>query len=154
VVLRGHRGTVRAVAFSPDSARVASGGNDGSVRLWRVTGAGEPAVLNGHQGIVWSATFTPDGRSLLTGGNDGTIRLWNLGRLGESLVFHGFRASVESWAAAQDGRVLTAHDDGTVRQWRCPVRCPVEDVLTYADEHVTRRLTPEETKAYLEGPAT
>jgi WD40 repeat protein len=33
-VFKGHRGAVRAVAFSPDGARVLSGSYDNTVKLW------------------------------------------------------------------------------------------------------------------------
>jgi hypothetical protein len=46
--------------------------------------------------------------------------------------------------------VTFTHDDGTVRVWRCPVCGPVDEVLAYACEHVTRELTPEERRAYLD----
>ncbi len=42
LVLRGHEGPVRTLAVSPDGALLASGGDDGFVRLWRLP-SGEPA---------------------------------------------------------------------------------------------------------------
>ncbi len=152
VMLHGHRGAVWQLAFSRDSTHLASAGNDGSVRVWRTADFGDPVVLTGHQGLVWSVSFSPDGRYMITSGNDSTVRRWSLDRPGESLVFHGFRTSVKSAGLSADGRYLTAHDDGTVRTWRCPVCGPIGDVLAYADRHVTRELSPEERKAFLRRP--
>jgi WD40 repeat protein len=73
--LAGHTGTVRSVAFSPDGARLATAGADGTVRVWEVAGGGEQARLAGHTGTVYSVVFSPDGTRLATAGADGTIRL-------------------------------------------------------------------------------
>jgi WD40 repeat protein len=74
--LRGHTGPVYGVALSADGGRLASGGLDGTVRLWQVTGAQLLATLGGHAGPVNSVALKADGRLLASGGRDGTVRMW------------------------------------------------------------------------------
>ncbi|MGH8904445.1 MAG: pentapeptide repeat-containing protein, partial [Egibacteraceae bacterium] len=66
-----------AVAFSPDSGLLVSGGTDGMVRVWDAN-SGEPVrTLQGHTGSVRSVAFSPDGRWLATAGNDQVVRVWD-----------------------------------------------------------------------------
>ncbi|WEO92973.1 LpqB family beta-propeller domain-containing protein [Streptomyces sp. FXJ1.172] len=54
-----HDGSVQAVAFSPDSARFASGGTDSVLRV-RAVGIGAPLDVP-SQGFVSAIAFSPDG---------------------------------------------------------------------------------------------
>jgi tetratricopeptide (TPR) repeat protein len=74
--LRGHDAAVFAVAFSPDSSRLISGGGDGALRLWDVSTHESILALQGHQGRVTSVAFTPDGSRIVSGSADGTVRVW------------------------------------------------------------------------------
>jgi WD40 repeat protein/serine/threonine protein kinase len=62
--LLGHGGEVTALAFSPDSAVLVSGSNNGEVRLWHVATARELFALNGPGGGVQQVAFAPDGQTL------------------------------------------------------------------------------------------
>jgi WD40 repeat protein len=81
--LRGHNSSVFAVAFSPDSKRVVSGGltdksgNGNAIKLWDTESGKELLALQGHQENIYSVVFSPDGKLIVSGGYDRTLRIWD-----------------------------------------------------------------------------
>ena len=75
----GHRGTVTAVAFSPDRRILASNSRDGTVKLWDVsTGQERVSLPMGHR-LGGAVAFSSDGEMLATaGGGSETIRIWDV----------------------------------------------------------------------------
>jgi WD40 repeat protein len=69
-----HPFLIRSAALSPDGRTVATGGFDGKVRVWEVTGKFRwEAARHGQE--VHGIAFSPDGRLLLTVGS-GEAQLW------------------------------------------------------------------------------
>ncbi|MFC5827474.1 caspase, EACC1-associated type [Nonomuraea insulae] len=117
VKLEGHTGNINDVAFSPDSSRLATASEDGTVRL-RDLRTGKTIVIKGHSGAVHRVEFSPDGSRLATTGADRTVRLWD-GRTGERIAaLTGHTGDVLDLAFSPDGsRLVTTGDDRTARVW-------------------------------------
>jgi WD40 repeat protein len=78
--LTGHTGFVFAMAYSPDSAILATSGGDGTVRLWDTATGAQTAVFDsGIPKRVGALAFSPDGKRLLAGGHDGIVKGWEPG---------------------------------------------------------------------------
>lgn len=103
-VLVGHTDGVKTVAYSSAGGMLASGGDDGTIRLWDLaTGRPLGAPLKSHTGVVTKVAFTPDGRVLASEGNDGAVRLWDPStgrRIGAVMTGHRL-------VPGSDGRLLT-----------------------------------------------
>ena len=75
--LRGHKGAVRAAAFSRDGTRVVTGGKDATARVWESATGKELGALKGHTSAVVAVALTPDGERIVTGSEDKTVRVWS-----------------------------------------------------------------------------
>jgi WD40 repeat protein/serine/threonine protein kinase len=71
-----HESSVNDIALSPDGKVLASGGNDGLLRLWAMKD-GKPVIVPIEHGTpIASVSFSPDGREILALSLDGSAKLW------------------------------------------------------------------------------
>ncbi|MBD2451653.1 caspase family protein [Nostoc sp. FACHB-152] len=104
------------IAFSPDGKTIATGNQDGSVKLWNLQGQ-TIKTFREHSGFVESIAFSPDGNTIASGSEDGTVKLWNL-QSGASQTLLGHRNWVRSVAFSPDGNTIASGSrDKTVRLW-------------------------------------
>ncbi len=139
--LQGYTNGIQTVAFAPASLYallplppatetadltlipsaprlLASGSEDGLVRLWDTLTGELLITLEGHGNAVRSIAFSPDSPILASGSHDHSIRLWDMvaGRCLQ--VLQGHRDRVRSVAFSPDGKCLaSSSDDCTIRIW-------------------------------------
>lgn len=124
--LRGHSCYVGGVAFRPrinlndeNVVAMASGGADGTVKLWSFNSEESIADITGHvPHRVARVAFHPSGRFLGTACYDSSWRLWDLEQKQEVLHQEGHSKGVHCIAFQSDGSVcVTGGLDAFGRVW-------------------------------------
>jgi len=96
----------RAISFSPDGQRLATGDEFGKVSVWDLEQRSRLVEKEAHGGIVSLVLFSPDGRSLLSGSCDGGLKLWDAAS-GELRIEQTFDGLVLDGRFEGDGRSAT-----------------------------------------------
>jgi WD40 repeat protein len=152
----------RALAFGQlrkGPTILASGGDDGTVRLWDPATSRTINTLSGHRGPVRSLAFAQlpisqliwsRGRGLLaSGGDDGTVRLWHLATGKEISTLSRHSEPVRALAFGQLTELsfilASGSDDGVVRLWELRRFPRSPDKESYSFDHRWRPLAGEAT---------
>jgi WD40 repeat protein len=123
-----HQGWIKAIAFSPDGKRLATGAHDEG-RLWDVAGGIPRAIFrypNPLLRVVLAVAFSPDGRSLLTGVVDGNVGVWDAAT-GQSIGgLFGHTEAVYALAISRNGKLMvTGSEDCSAQVWDALTKQPI-----------------------------
>jgi len=141
MLLTGHFGAVRSIAYSSPARRLlASGSEDGTVRVWD-TRTGEEALppLYSDDGPVLSVDFARNDRWIASGCEAGIVSIWDVtSHQKDDQRLGGHAGPVNCVVFSQDSTLLaSASDDKTVRLWN-PEEGTLITVLSNHTEWVNR----------------
>ena len=118
--LNEHNGQIFAVAWSPDSRRIASASGDRRVLIGEIQtkkivfsmGENSTSIKNA---VIWS----PKGEHIAIGGNDKTVQIWNVNSKKLTFTYSGHTGYVTTVAWSPDGtKVASASSDRTIQIWQ------------------------------------
>ncbi len=125
-----HQDIVWAVAFSPDSQFLATGGggqhnngewsagSDFAIRIRNVKTGDIVKRLEGHTNTVNNLAWSPDGTRLYSTSSDNTTRAWDVATGKTLLTFRGHEGGLSAMSLSRDGkRLVTGSWDATTVLW-------------------------------------
>ncbi|KAJ1905569.1 hypothetical protein IWQ60_012256 [Tieghemiomyces parasiticus] len=124
--LRGHGAIVNCVARPGVTTTVASGSDDGTVRLWDPRERPAVAILAGRAPVT-ALAYAPDGDQLYAGGLDNLIRVWDVRQRTVRSTLAGHTDTVTGLALHPEGGLLLSYAmDSTARVWDVRPFAPAE----------------------------
>ncbi|OAG07547.1 vegetative incompatibility protein HET-E-1 [Paraphaeosphaeria sporulosa] len=145
--LEGHSDTVYSVAFSHDSTMLASASDDSTIRIWDASSDACVRTPESHSGIVTQVTFSHDSARLASASYDKTIRIWDASS-GKCLqTLGGHSQLVFSVAFSHDStRLASASVDSTARIWDASSGACLQTLKDHSDSVLSATFSHDSTR--------
>ncbi|KAG1856362.1 WD40-repeat-containing domain protein [Suillus subalutaceus] len=132
---------VEAVMYSPDSSKLATGGDENGVKIWDAK-TGELLNTLKHDHQVFSLAWTSDGKKFIFG-SYGPIRIFDTATWQQIAILEGHTYSV--WISLSQNNCLLASVslDHTARLWNVDTNLQVGPPLQHEEDLRSAALSPD-----------
>lgn len=106
---QGHYFDMNSLAYSPDGQHIATGGDDGKVKVWNATSGFCFVTFSEHSSAISAVEFAKQGQILFSASLDGTVRAFDLVRYRNFRTFTSpTPVQFSSFAVDPSGEVVAA----------------------------------------------
>ncbi|XP_042904814.1 periodic tryptophan protein 2 homolog [Parasteatoda tepidariorum] len=120
---QGHFNNLQCLSYSPDGMYIATGGEDGKVKLWDTYTGFCVVTFSEHSSSIKGVTFSQNGKVVLSASVDGTIRAFDLNRYRNFRTFTSPKPTQFSCLAIDpSGEIICAgsEDSFEIYVWAVP----------------------------------
>ncbi|KAF4996923.1 hypothetical protein FDECE_12246 [Fusarium decemcellulare] len=137
LTLEGHWGVILSISFTTDGKILASGSDDGIIRVWDSSTGAFLKSWNAHDGKCVSAVaFAPGWPStiLASGGDDKLIKIWDAAADYTLLcTLKGHEKRISNVSFIDGNTLLSLSDDKTMRKWDLAAGTLLSAIYTYGE---------------------
>jgi WD40 repeat protein len=143
LIIRTGHDWVRAVVYSPDSSKLATGGNwEDAVEIWDANTGKRLNTLKHHNWVL-SLAWTSDGKKLISG-SYGLITIFDTATWQQIATLKGHTNYVTAISLSSNNRLLaSASNDGTARLWNLDTNLPVGPFIYHEEKVPSIALSPD-----------
>lgn len=142
--LSEHTHPVRVLASNKTENLLASGSDDGTIKLWTLTTQDLLATLDGHAKAIHALAISTDGKILASVDEDSTIKLWSLPDGGLLKTIAEQTEAIHALAISPDNSTLASgSDDGMIKLWNLPDMLWLQDLRGHKDAVKTLAISPD-----------
>ncbi|KAJ8144842.1 hypothetical protein OY671_002078 [Metschnikowia pulcherrima] len=137
---------IAVLAYHEQTNIMASGQNDGTIKVWDMTSGAVMLSFSGHKSAVSTLSFDSTGTRLVSGSADSTIIVWDLVAEEGLFKLKGHKAQItgtallhepsKTAAVAEEGEdyLLSVSKDGLVKLWDLKAKQCIETHLAHSGE--------------------
>ncbi len=115
-ILKGHTDNINALAFTPNGKMLASGSDDGTIRLWDASTGTELLSLSSEK--IQKLAFSENRKMLASVSKDGIIHLWDIATGKQLSSLKGQKEYCSVLAFSIDSKMLASGTrDGIIHLW-------------------------------------
>lgn len=142
--LVGHTGCIRSLSFSPDSARLVTGSDDESIKVWDATTGSLICGHSEHNNWILTSIFSPDGSLIVSGSGNGVMIIFEIATSRILQLLSHPDSVLQATFTADNTRAVSLDDSRRVYVWDVATGARVCEV-PLANIQSLRRSTPDIT---------